>query len=65
MVEITLKQLQEEIQKAIDEGHGDKVVILSNDDEGNGVHRMFYTITSEPETIESFDYDADKYILIG
>lgn len=65
MVEITLKQLHEDIAQKIKDGHGDKVILLSNDDEGNGVHQMFYTLDDRAEVIEGYGYDPDKYIIVG
>jgi hypothetical protein len=58
---LTVKQLELMLKKAIKEGHGDKYVFLSDDDEGNGFHALFYGIT---EDATPFEYEihqiADK-----
>lgn len=54
MKPITVKELYKECKKQIDKGNGDKVIMLSNDDEGNGYHYMWYLFTTieEMETSE-------------
>lgn len=37
-------------QKAL--GNGDKTILVSTDDEGNGYHTLFYGIDSNEETIK-------------
>ena len=44
------------IKKAIDAGFGDKKILLSNDDEGNGYHECFFVLTPD---IGSFGYKKD------
>ncbi len=39
---ITVKQLKELCEKQIKKGNGDKHILISNDDEGNGFHTLFY-----------------------
>ena len=45
MEQIKLKTLYEECKKLVEAGHGEKVLVLSDDNEGNGYHGMFYTLT--------------------
>lgn len=33
-------------------GNGDKIVLLSDDDEGNGYHTLYYGIYDDPEGLE-------------
>lgn len=43
---ITVNDLYNSLKKAIDAGFGDKKILLPIDDEGNGYHECFYTITT-------------------
>ena len=45
----TVKELYKECKKQIDKGNGDKVIMISNDDEGNGYHYMWYLFTTIEE----------------
>lgn len=45
MKPLTIKQLLNECKKEIEKGHGDYVVMLSDDDEGNGYHYCWYAFT--------------------
>ncbi len=42
---ITVKELEKICKSAINDGFGDKKIILSDYDEGNGYHEMFYGFT--------------------
>ena len=44
MKQIQLKDLYHECQRIMKEGKGEKYLILSDDNEGNGYHGMFYTL---------------------
>ena len=39
---MTVKRLKELCEEQIKKGNGDKIVILSNDEEGNGYHECYY-----------------------
>ena len=43
----TVKQLLELCKEQIAKGNGDKIIVLSNDDEGNGYHTMYYAFTED------------------
>ena len=43
---ITVEQLYNELGKLIKKGKGGKKILLSQDDEGNGYHQMFYGVTT-------------------
>lgn len=49
MKPITVRELYKECKKQIDKGNGNKVIMLSNDDEGNGYHYMWYLFTTIDE----------------
>lgn len=45
MKPMTVKRLKKLCEEQIAKGNGDKIVILSDDDEGNGYHNCFYEFT--------------------
>lgn len=54
-MQIKLKDLYEESKKLMEAGHGEKSLVLSDDNEGNGYHGMFYTLTViTPENADDF-----------
>lgn len=55
MKEITLNMLYDMIQEEIKKGHGDKLVIVSDDDELNGVHAPYHGFITE---------GFDQYVLL-
>lgn len=46
----TVKELKKACEDEINKGNGNKVIMISKDDEGNGWHYLFYGLV---------DYDAD------
>ncbi len=46
MKPITIKDLYKLCKEQIVKGNGDKVIMLSDDDEGNGYHYMWYSFCS-------------------
>lgn len=51
MVGLTVKDLLSACKEAVKEGYGDRVVMLSDDDEGNGYHTLFYAFTSDKDML--------------
>ena len=47
MEPMTVKRLKALCEEQIAKGNGDKIVILSNDDEGNGYHECYYEFTED------------------
>ncbi len=45
MDQIKLKELYQECKKLMEQGHGEKSLVVAADNEGNGYHGMFYTLT--------------------
>lgn len=45
MKAITVNQLLEACKKAKKEGYGKKKILITNDDECNGFHELFYLLT--------------------
>lgn len=46
MKPLTIKELKKECDKQIKLGNGDKVIMISQDDEGNGYHYLWYTFST-------------------
>lgn len=55
MKPLTVKELYNECEKQIEKGNGNKVIMLSDDDEGNGYHYCWYAF-SEAKDILIEDY---------
>lgn len=51
---ITVKELKEHCERAIKMGYGDRVVLISDDDEGNGFHTLYYHITTDAKSIKEY-----------
>lgn len=52
---LTVKQLLKHCQDEIKKGHGDRIIALSNDDEGNGYHYCWYSFTTPEDLNSGFD----------
>ena len=54
---ITVSTLLKLCQNLKKNGYGDKTVLISDDDEGNGYHTLFYEFTTDPDTLQQLsDY---------
>lgn len=70
---ITVKELMEECKKLCEKGYGDKHILISRDDEGNGFHTLFYSFTTDEKSIKEYadfgyfhdDNDANEVVLLG
>lgn len=70
MAQITVNTLYELCKSAIKDGHGNKNIVLSDDNEGNGFHGMFYGFTPIDKYTEELIYDsktssANDTIILG
>lgn len=70
MIQITVDELFELCIQAINEGHGKKNIVISDDNEGNGYHGMFYGFSEVDEYTEELIYDSrtnskDNTIILG
>ena len=55
MDQIKLKDLYQACKKLMKEGHGEKSLVVAADNEGNGYHGMFFTLTViTPENADGF-----------
>lgn len=70
---MTINQLTEYCIRQIKKGNGNKNIFITDDDEGNGYHELFYQFTDdidEIKEIQEFVYitdekDLDKIVLLG
>lgn len=70
ITQVTVLQMYQSLQKAISEGNGNKYLVVSDDNEGNGYHGCFYHLSPlEPGTIDlvsdSQVTDPNKLMIIG
>jgi len=49
---ITVKELLGACRKQVDKGNGNKVVLITSDDEGNAYHTLFCLFTDDIEDIK-------------
>ena len=48
---LTVNDLYAACKEMIKEGKGDRAILLSNDDEGNGFHELLYLFTDDEKTV--------------
>jgi len=67
MTGVTVKRLLELCKEEITKGNGDKLILLSNDDEGNGYHQMFYEFTEDVAGNDMWGEieHPEKFIILG
>lgn len=61
MKAIDVKTLKKLCEKEIKKGNGDKVIMISQDDEGNGFHYLWYEFCDPDEALVD-DYLIDEKI---
>lgn len=49
---MTVRELLKFCQEAVTDGFGDKQIYISQDDEGNGFHKLYYEFTTSPDDIK-------------
>lgn len=73
---MTLKELKRQVDAAVKAGLGDKMILISNDDEGNGFHKVWYDLTTDEKLVEmnlTVSYDnaigdgetAKDFVILG
>lgn len=51
---LTVKELYAACLEQMEKGNGDKHIIISDDDEANGFHTLFYQFVDEKEELKEF-----------
>lgn len=68
---ITVKMLRAMCNEAVAKGYGDKTVLISCDDEGNGFHTLYFGFTTDKNEIEMWEYlfhdrnNPNNVVLLG
>lgn len=65
---LNIKQLLKLCEQEVRAGHGDYSIMISDDDEGNGYHYLWYSFTTADKMIEDcshagLDLDPEEIIL--
>lgn len=67
----TVKELLKACQEQVDKGNGDKGILISRDDEGNGYHKLFYLFSediwefTDPGEMCMSEDDFNNSIILG
>lgn len=61
MKPITVKDLMHECVRQVDKGNGNKVIMISSDDEGNSYHYLWYLFTTIEEMEEPIKLKDKEY----
>lgn len=52
MTQLTVRELYEDLGRAVKAGYGNRVLVLADDTEGNSYHGMYYSLIVDPVDIE-------------
>lgn len=70
---MTVKELLKACKEQVAKGNGDKSIVISNDDEGNGYHYLWYAFTYDVNEIKEIheytpvceDDEIEDTIILG
>lgn len=69
---MTVKELAYLCKKEIKNGNGNKEIYLSDDDEGNGYHGLYFGFTTDPDNLKAITQfcntdidDIDNAVVLG
>lgn len=73
MAQLTIKDLKRFVDEQMKKGNGDKFIVISDDNEENGYHGLFYQFTDDVEDIEmlsdmvydSVEVNPNKIVILG
>lgn len=76
MEQIKVKDLYRDLAMLMKQGRGDDYIVVADDEEGNGYHGIFFSVTDDPKDIReciefsnglygSVTDDPNKIIIIG
>lgn len=71
MKQLRVKDLKKFVDEAIDNGYGDRYIVVSDDNEGNGYHGMFFQFSTDH--LENYvnligdskTNDPTKFVVLG
>lgn len=61
MVYKTVNELLELCKQEVENGNGDRKILLSNDDDGNGYHALYYDFTPAEELFKDDEEDEEEF----
>ena len=69
---MTVKELLNHCKALVKDGQGDKQILISDDEEGNGYHFIWYDFTTDEDSIKEcmdissiYDLDPSKVVILG
>jgi hypothetical protein len=62
---LTVRDLSEYAKKAVENGFGDREIYLTKDEEGNGVHFLYYDFTDKQSILSAYNLKTATAILLG
>lgn len=68
---ITVRELAKDLLGAIRQGYGDRHILISDDDEGNGYHTLFFSLSWDDDMIkqalelEHDNHTPDEVVILG
>lgn len=69
MNQMTVKELMEFCKKEVEAGNGDKMIVISDDNEGNGYHGLFWQFSPADDFVDSIydskSTDPNEIIVLG
>lgn len=76
MEQIKVKDLYRDLAILMKEGRGDNYIVVADDEEGNGYHGIFFSVTDDPKDVReciefsnglygSVTNDPNKIVIIG
>ena len=70
MAQMTIERLYELCKMQVQAGNGKKKIVISDDNEGNGYHGLFYGFTPVTEEFKDDIYDSqsespDETVILG
>ena len=72
MTQLTVKDLKKFCEQEIKNGNGNKLIVVSDDNEGNGFHGLFYAFTTIKENekdwfsiYDSHSEEPNEIIVLG
>lgn len=60
---ITIKELRDRLDQAVKAGLGELQIVISDDNEGNGFHGLFYGLTFPQKTVSKKDKEYRKSLI--